>query len=142
MEDKNKNLIYIANIQRAFVATIMQALSYHIQDMLEYCKKNNIHVDSFEYNQLKIMDKALRNITSDYKVLRKDKANAFKQYSKIMAVVIQQLFSKTDGDYMTMFKFYNYVKTFTTTRKEIEVPANKEADAFAVIFGNHNSNNN
>lgn len=141
MEDKDKNPLYIANIQRAFVATVMQALSYHIQDMLEYCKKNNIRVDNFEYNQLKIMDKALRNITSDYKVLRKDKANAFKQYSKIMAVVIKQLFSKTDSNYMTMFKFYNYVKTFPTALKEIEPTASEEQDAFSVIFNGDNSNN-
>ena len=112
-----------------------------IDDMIDYCKVHSIGIPPIERRQLINIKKAVTIITSDYVALDKDKADAFKQYSKVMAVVIQQLFSKTDGNYMTIFKFYNYVKTFPTTCKAIEVPSSKEADAFAVIFGNHNSNN-
>lgn len=141
MNEKQKQVIHTANIQRAFVATVARAFVSMIDDMIDYCKVHNIIIPLTERRQLINIKKAVTIVTSDYIALDKDKADTFKQYSKIMAVVIQQLFSKTDGDYMTMFKFYNYVKTFPTTRKEIEVPTNKEADAFAVIFGNHNNNN-
>lgn len=141
MNEEQKQLIHTANIQRAFVMTVAKALQFMVADMVEYCKKNNIKIANWEKFQLAQLNKNVSILTNDYSNLGKDKFEAFKTYSHIMSVVIQQLFSKTDGDYMTMFKFYNYVKTFPTTRKEIEVPANKEADAFAVIFGNHNSNN-
>lgn len=141
MNEEQKQLIHTANIQRAFVATVARAFASMIDDMIDYCKVHNIVIPLTERRQLINIKNAITIITSDYIALDKDKADAFKQYSKIMAVVIQQLFSKTDGDYMTMFKFYNYVKTFPTTRKEIEVSSSKEADAFSVIFGNHNSNN-
>lgn len=141
MNEEQKQLIHTANIQRAFVATVARAFANMIDDMIDYCKVHNIGIPPIERRQLINIKKAVTIITSDYVALDKDKADAFKQYSKVMAVVIQQLFSKTDGNYMTIFKFYNYVKTFPTTCKEIEVSSSKEADAFAVIFGNHNSNN-
>lgn len=141
MNEEQKQLIHTANIQRAFVATVARAFANMIDDMIDYCKVHNIGILPIERRQLINIKKAVTIITSDYVALDKDKADAFKQYSKVMAVVIQQLFSKTDGNYMTIFKFYNYVKTFPTTCKEIEVSSSKEADAFAVIFGNHNSNN-
>ena len=141
MNEEQKQLIHTANIQRAFVATVARAFANMIDDMIDYCKVHNIGILPIERRQLINIKKAVSIITSDYVALDKDKADAFKQYSKVMAVVIQQLFSKTDGNYMTIFKFYNYVKTFPTTCKEIEVSSSKEADAFAVIFGNHNSNN-
>lgn len=141
MNEEQKQLIRTANIQRAFVATVARAFANMIDDMIDYCKVHSIGIPLTERRQLINIKKAVTIITSDYVALNKDKADAFKQYSKIMAVVIQQLFSKTDGNYMTIFKFYNYVKTFPTTCKAIEVPSSKEADAFAVIFGNHNSNN-
>ena len=141
MNEEQKQLIHTANIQRAFVATVARAFANMIDDMIDYCKVHSIGIPPIERRQLINIKKAVTIITSDYVALDKDKADAFKQYSKVMAVVIQQLFSKTDGNYMTIFKFYNYVKTFPTTCKEIEVSSSKEADAFAVIFGNHNSNN-
>ena len=141
MNEEQKQLIHTANIQRVFVCTVMQALHIYITNMVDYCKANNITISSFEKTQLNIIDRAIRNITIDYRQLNNGRGEAFKRYANILAVTVQELFSRTDGDYMTMFKFYNYVKTFPTTRKEIEVPANKEAEAFAVIFGNHNSNN-
>lgn len=141
MNEEQKQLLYIANIQRAFVATVARAFASMIDDMIDYCKIHDIGIPLTERRQLINIKKAITIVTSDYISLDKDKADAFKQYSKIMAVVIQQLFSKTDGDYMTMFKFYNYVKTFPTTRKEIEVNSSKEADAFAVVFGNNVDNN-
>ena len=141
MTEEQKQILHTANIQRAFVMTVAKALHFMIADMIEYCKKNNIKITSWEKFQLAQLNKNIAILTSDYSSLGKDKFEAFKTYSRIMAVTIQELFSKTDSDYMTMFKFYNYVKTFPTTCKEIEVPANKEANAFAVIFGNHTDNN-
>ena len=41
-------ILYKANIERAFVATIMQALSYYVDNMLQFCKDNDLRVDSFE----------------------------------------------------------------------------------------------
>lgn len=141
MNEEQKQIIHVANIQRAFVATVARTFVSMIDDMIDYCKIHNIVIPFIERRQLINIKKAITVITADYISLDKDKANAFKQYSKIVAVVIQQLFSKTDGDYMTMFKFYNYVKTFPTTRKEIEVSSSKEADAFAVVFNNTGDNN-
>lgn len=141
MNEEQKQLIHTANIQRAFVATVARAFASMIDDMIDYCKVHNIGIPLTERRQLINIEKAITIVTSDYISLDKDKADAFKRYSKIMAVVIQQLFSKTDGDYMTMFKFYNYVKTFPTTRKEIEVSSSKEAEAFSVVFGNNIDNN-
>lgn len=142
MEDKDKNLLYIANIQRAFVCTVARALLVLIEQMINYCNKYDIKIDAFERSQLNIIQKGIKNITSDYLCfIDQSKSRAFKRYTKIMALVIRQLFSKTDGDYMTMFKFYNYVKTFPTTLKEIEPTASEEQDAFSVIFNCDNSNN-
>lgn len=141
MNEEQIQILHTANVQRAFVMTVAKAFQNMIQNMIQYCKDNNIMIESFERRQLLNIDKALTYLTSEYVSLGSDKAEAYKAYCKIMAVVIQQLFSKTDGDYMTMFKFYNYVKTFPTTCKEIEVNSNKEADAFAVVFGNNVDNN-
>lgn len=142
MEDKDKNLLYIANIQRAFVCTVARALLVLIEQMINYCNKYGIKIDAFERSQLNIIQKGIKNITSDYLCFKdQSKSRAFKRYTKIMALVIRQLFSKTDGDYMTMFKFYNYVKTFPTALKEIEPTASEEQDAFSVIFNCDNSNN-
>lgn len=141
MENKDKELIRTANIQRAFVMTVAKALHFMIADMIEYCKKNSIVISNWEKQQLNYLNKTINILTSDYSSLGKDKFEAFKIYSRIMAVTIQELFSKTDSDYMTMFKFYNYVKAFPTTCKEIEVPSNKEAEAFSVVFGNSGDNN-
>lgn len=141
MNEEQKQLIRTANIQRAFVATVARAFTSMIDDMIDYCKIHNIGIPFTERRQLINIKKAINVVTVDYISPDKDKADGFKQYSKIMAVVIQQLFSKTDGDYMTMFKFYNYVKAFPTTCKEIEVSSSKEADAFAVVFGNSSNNN-
>lgn len=141
MTEEQKQLLHTANVQRAFVMTVAKALRFMVADMVEYCKKNGIKISGWEKQQLTYLDKTIAILTNDYMNLGRDKFEAFKAYSRIMAVTIQELFSKTDGDYMTMFKFYNYVKTFPTTCKEIEVDINKEADAFAVIFGNHTDNN-
>lgn len=130
-----KNIINTANVQRAFVATVARAFSCMIDDMIKYCKDNNLQIPMTERRQLINIKKSISIFTSDYVLLSKDKCDSFKNYSKIMAVVIRQLFSKTDSDYMNMFKFYNYVKTFPTTCKSIEVTSEQERDAFSVIFG-------
>ena len=138
----SKEIIHKANIDRAFVVTVMQALGYYIDNMLAYCKENNLKVDSFEKSQLNIMKKAINNITIDYRQLNKGRGQAFKDYSKILAVTVQELFSRTDGDYMTMFKFYNYIKAFPTKQHEIEVPIEIEQNAFSVLFNKQDNENN
>lgn len=137
-----EEIVHKANIERAFVATVMQALGYYIDNMLAYCKENNLRVDSFEKNQLNIMKKAINNITIEYKQLNKGRGQAFKDYSKILAVTVQELFSRVDGDYMRMYKFYNYIKAFPNQRHEIEVPAEIEQEAFSVLFNNKNDEDN
>lgn len=142
MTETEQKLIYTANIQRAFVCTVARALLVLIEQMINYCNKYCIKIDAFERSQLNIIQKGIKNITSDYiSFSDRSKTLSFKRYTKIMALVIRQLFSKTDGDYMTMFKFYNYVKTFPTTCKEIKPTASEEQDAFSVIFNSNNSNN-
>lgn len=141
MTESENKLVYTANIQRAFVCTVMWALHTYIANMVNYCKANNITISSFEKSQLNIIDRAIRNITIDYRQLNNGRSEAFKRYANILAITVQELFSRTDGDYMTMFKFYNYVKAFPTTCKEIEPTANEEKDAFSVIFNGDNSNN-
>lgn len=133
-DEEYKKLVQAANVERAFVATVMQALDYYIDNMKANCKKNSLRIEPFEANQLMIMQKAIKNITIDYRTLAKPKAKSFLEYAKIMAVTIQELFSRTDGDYMTMYKFYNYIKAFKTQNHFIEVPANIEQDAFKVVF--------
>lgn len=138
-EEEYKNIVQSANVERAFVATVMHALDYYIDNMKANCKRNNLKIESFEANQLMIIQKAIRNITIDYRTLDKSKSKAFKDYAKIMAVTIQELFSRTDGDYMTMYKFYNYIKAFKNQNHFIEVPAEVEQDAFKVIWNNDNN---
>lgn len=141
MTETEKKLIHTANIQRAFVATFMQALQNEINYMIKFCQDNGIRIESFERRQLINIIKSIQYIVVDYKCLKAEKAENFKRYGKIMSLVVRQLFSKTDGDYMTMFKFYNYVKTFPTTCKEIEPTASEEQDAFSIIFNGDNSAN-
>lgn len=141
MEIDGKQLVRIANIQRAFVATFMQALQNEINYMIKFCQDNGIRIEPFERRQLINIIKSIQYIVVDYKCLKAKKAENFKRYGKIMSLVVRQLFSKTDGDYMTMFKFYNYVKTFPTTCKEIEPTASEEQDAFSIIFNGDNSTN-
>lgn len=142
MTENEKKLIHTANIQRAFVCTVARALLVLIEQMINYCNKHSIKIDTFERSQLNIIQKGIKNITIDYLCFKdQSKSKSFKRYTKIMALAIRQLFSKTDGDYMTMFKFYNYVKTFPTTCKEIEPTANEEQDAFSVIFNGDDSDN-
>lgn len=43
-----EEIIHKANIERTFIATVMQALGYYIDNMLAYCKENNLKVYSFE----------------------------------------------------------------------------------------------
>lgn len=138
-EEEYKNIVQSANVERAFVATVMHALDYYIDNMKANCKRNNLKIEPFEANQLMIIQKAIRNITIDYRTLDKSKSKAFKDYAKIMAVTIQELFSRTDGDYMTMYKFYNYIKAFKNQNHFIEVPAEVEQDAFKVIWNNDNN---
>ena len=133
-----EEIVHKANIERAFVATVMQALEYYIDNMLDYCTKNNIRVDSFEKSQLNIMKKAINNITIGYKQLNKGRGQVFKDYSKIIAITIQELFSRVDGDWMKMFKFYNYIKAFPVQNRIIEVSYEQEQDAFKVLFENNN----
>ena len=127
-------ILYKANIERAFVATIMQALSYYVDNMLQFCKDNDLRVDSFEKSQLKLIKKAINNITTDYKSLEQSKSDAFKVYSKIIAVTVQELFSRTDGDLMAMYKFFNYIKIFPVKHKCIDVTSETEIDAFSVLL--------
>ena len=127
-------ILYKANIERAFVATIMQALSYYVDNMLQFCKDNDLRVDSFEKSQLKLIKKAINNITIDYKSLEQSKSDAFKVYSKIIAVTVQELFSRTDGDLMAMYKFFNYIKIFPVKHKCIDVTSEAEIDAFSVLL--------
>lgn len=127
-------ILYKANIERAFVATIMQALSYYVDNMLQFCKDNDLRVDNFEKSQLKLIKKAINNITTDYKSLEQSKSNAFKVYSKIIAVTVQELFSRTDGDLMAMYKFFNYIKIFPVKHKCIDVTSEAEIDAFSVLL--------
>lgn len=138
-EEELKTIINKANVQRAFVATVARAFACMIDDMVKYCKDNDLQIPMTERRQLSNIKKSITIFTSDYVLLNKDKSDSFKTYSKIMAVVIQQLFSKTDSSYMTMFKFYNYVKTFPTTCKSIEVTSEQERDVFSVIFGSDNN---
>lgn len=133
-ESERKEILYKANIERAFVATIMQALDYYIDNMIKFCKDNDIRIDSFEKSQLKLIKSAIRNITTDYKSLEQDKSESFKNYSKIIAVTIQELFSRTDGDLMSMYKFYNYIKLFPIKHASIDITAEIEKDAFSVLF--------
>lgn len=133
-EEEYKKVVQAANVERAFVATVMHALDYYIDNMKDNCRKNGLKIESFEANQLMIIQKAIRNITIDYRTISKNKSKAFKDYAKIMAVTLQELFSRTDGDYMTMYKFYNYIKAFKTQNRFIEVPAEVEQDAFRVVF--------
>lgn len=127
-------ILYKANIERAFVATIMQALSYYVDNMLQFCKDNDLRVDNFEKSQLKLIKKAINNITTDYKSLEQSKSDAFKVYSKIIAVTVQELFSRTDGDLMAMYKFFNYIKIFPVKHKCIDVTSEAEIDAFSVLL--------
>lgn len=127
-------ILYKANIERAFVATIMQALSYYVDNMLQFCKDNDLRIDSFEKSQLKLIKKAINNITTDYKSLEQSKSDAFKVYSKIIAVTVQELFSRTDGDLMAMYKFFNYIKIFPVKHKCIDVTSEAEIDAFSVLL--------
>lgn len=127
-------ILYKANIERAFVATIMQALDYYINNMVEFCKDNDIRIDSFEKSQLKLIKSAIRNITTDYKSLEQSKSDTFKVYSKIIAVTVQELFSRTDGDLMAMYKFFNYIKIFPVKHKCIDVTSEAEIDAFSVLL--------
>ena len=127
-------ILYKANIERAFVATIMQALSYYVDNMLQFCKDNDLRVDNFEKSQLKLIKKAINNITIDYKSLEESKSDAFKVYSKIIAVTVQELFSRTDGDLMAMYKFFNYIKIFPVKHKCIDVTSEAEIDAFSVLL--------
>lgn len=127
-------ILYKANIERAFVATIMQALSYYVDNMLKFCKDNDLRVDNFEKSQLKLIKKAINNITTDYKSLEQSKSDAFKVYSKIIAVTVQELFSRTDGDLMAMYKFFNYIKIFPVKHKCIDVTSEAEIDAFSVLL--------
>lgn len=127
-------ILYKANIERAFVATIMQALSYYVDNMLQFCKDNDLRVDSFEKSQLKLIKKAINNITTDYKSLEQSKSDAFKVYSKIIAVTVQELFSRTDGDLMAMYKFFNYIKIFPVKHKCIDVTSEAEINAFSVLL--------
>ena len=127
-------ILYKANIERAFVATIMQALSYYVDNMLQFCKDNDLRVDNFEKSQLKLIKKAINNITIDYKSLEESKSDAFKVYSKIIAVTVQELFSRTDGDLMAMYKFFNYIKIFPVKHKCIDVTSEAEIDAFNVLL--------
>lgn len=138
-EEEYKHIVQSANVERAFVATVMHALDYYIDNMKANCKKNGLKIEPFEANQLTVMQKAIRNITIDYRTLVTSKSKAFKDYAKIMAVTIQELFSRTDGDYMTMYKFYNYIKAFKNQNHFIEVPAEVEQDAFKVIWNNDNN---
>lgn len=131
-----------ANIERAFVATVMEALVYYIDNMIDYCNKNSIRIDSFEKSQLYIMKKAAKNITIEYKTLPMPKSKAFKDFSKCIAVTLQELFSKTDGDSLKMYQFYNYIKAFPTKRREIEVHAEIERDAFDFVFNTQNNKDN
>ena len=127
-------ILYKANIERAFVATIMQALSYYVDNMLQFCKDNDLRIDSFEKSQLKLIKKAINNITIDYKSLEQSKSDSFKVYSKIIAVTVQELFSRTDGDLMAMYKFFNYIKIFPVKHKCIDVTSEAEIDAFSVLL--------
>lgn len=138
-EEEHKYIVQSANVERAFVATVMHALDYYIDNMKANCKKNNLKIEPFEANQLMIIQKAIRNITIDYRTLATSKSKAFKDYAKIMAVTIQELFSRTDGDYMTMYKFYNYIKAFKNQNHFIEVPAEVEQDTFKVIWNDDNN---
>lgn len=137
-----EEIVNKANVERAFVVTVMQALEYYIDNMLAYCKENNLRVDSFEKSQLNIMKKAINYITIEYRQLNNGRGQAFKDYSKILAVTVQELFSRVDGDYMRMYKFYNYIKAFPNQRHEIEVPAEIEQEAFSVLFNNNNNEDN
>lgn len=138
-EEEYKHIVQSANVERAFVATVMHALDYYIDNMKANCKKNGLKIEPFEANQLEVMQKAIRNITIDYRTLVTSKSKAFKDYAKIIAVTIQELFSRTDGDYMTMYKFYNYIKAFKNQNHFIEVPAEIEQDAFKVIWDNEDN---
>lgn len=131
---EREEILYKANIERAFVATIMQALSYYVDNMLQFCKDNDLRVDNFEKSQLKLIKKAINNITIDYKSLEQSKSDAFKVYSKIIAVTVQELFSRTDGDLMAMYKFFNYIKIFPVKHKCIDVTSEAEIDAFSVLL--------
>ena len=76
-----EEIVNKANVERAFVVTVMQALEYYIDNMLAYCKENNLRVDSFERSQLNIMKKAINYITIEYRQLNNGRGQAFKDYS-------------------------------------------------------------
>lgn len=136
-----EEIIHKANVERAFVATVMQALDSYIANIINNCKKVGLGIEPFERSQLNIMQKAIRNITIDYRQLNNGRGQAFKDYAKILAVTVQELFSRTDGDFMRMYKFYNYIKAFPTQQHEIEVPAEIEQDAFSVLFNKQDNEN-
>ena len=127
-------ILYKAKIERVFVATVMQSLNYYIDNMIKYCNEKDTMIDNFERSQLKLIQKAIKNITIDYRSLEKKKSDSFKIYSKILAVTLQELFSRTDGDLMGMYKFYNYIKIFPIKHKCIDVTTEAEKDAFDVVF--------
>lgn len=62
-----EEIIHKANVERAFVATVMQALDSYITNMINNCKKVGLSIEPFERSQLNIMQKAIRNITIDYR---------------------------------------------------------------------------
>lgn len=136
-----EEIIHKANVERAFVATVMQALDNYITNMINNCKKVGVGIEPFERSQLNIMQKAIRNITIDYRQLNNGRGQVFKDYAKILAVTVQELFSRTDGDFMRMYKFYNYIKAFPTQQHDIEVSAEIEQDAFNVLFNKQDNEN-
>lgn len=136
-----EEIIHKANAERAFVAAVMQALDSYIANMINNCKKVGLDIKPFERSQLNIMQKAIRNITIDYRQLNNGRGQVFKDYAKILAVTIQELFSRTDGDFMRMYKFYNYIKAFPTQQRDIEVSAEIEQDAFSVLFNKQDDEN-
>lgn len=141
IKDKNK-IIHKANIERAFVATVMQSLIYFIDNMINYCVSNGIKIDSFEKRQLNVIKEATKHITIDYISLEKSKSDEFKSYSKVMAVTIQELFSRTENNSMLMYKFYNYIKAFPIQNHNIDVPVEIEQEAFNFIFNKENNEHN
>ena len=70
-------ILHKAKIERVFVATVMQSLNYYIDNMIEYCNENNIIIDNFERSQLKLIQKAIKNITIDYRSIEKKKIILF-----------------------------------------------------------------
>lgn len=105
-----------------------------VEQMLDYCKQHDIHIDYYEKKQWLSLIKCTKNLDAmvlDYDKKRRD---LFRRNVRIFSLLMRLILARVDEDDMKLYRWYNYIKAFPTDLPEIQPTAEEEAEAFKHIF--------